>query len=79
MVIVSSILRGLRDTSGSSAEVVSAEGRSTGCVGEQKPCSTFSWHSGKGAKQCQTREGDLGKLCLLFTGGEQQMQLNKKK
>lgn len=79
MTIASSVLGGLRDASGSSAEVVSAEGGSAGCVGEQKSCSTSSGHSGKGAKQRRTREGGFGKLCLLFAGGQQQMQLNKRK
>ena len=77
MAIASSFLGGLRDASGSSAGVVSAHGRSPGCASEQTPCSTYSWHVGKGAKWHLTREGGLGRSCLLFAG-EQQMQLNKR-
>lgn len=30
------------------------------------PHGTYSWHEGKGAKQCLTQERDLNKSCLLF-------------
>lgn len=72
MATATSFSGGLRDASGGSTGVVSAHGRSTAS------CSTYFWHGGKGAEQCPAWERGQGKSCLLFTGGEQKMQLKKR-